>query len=141
MSLTRARPARYILGNLYFVKTGDFWCNLENCGGKDFFTTPKKCCYLRVSRVYTHCYTTHCDLLKIYLHDAGRHSCRQIWRSTFSEFTGIYVDRISRNCVIYGFPVILEVKIRFFPGKLLQNFSKIGGTPTKIPGNLVQQLA
>ena len=36
------------------------------------------------------------------------------------------------------FPEILEVKIRFFPGKLLQNFSKIGGTPTKIPGNLVQ---
>ena len=87
-SHTRATRAIYFR-KFTFCENWGLWCNAENCGGKDFFTTPKKCCYLRVSRVHTHCYDTHCDLLKIYLHDVDRHTRRQIWGLTFSEFPGI----------------------------------------------------
>ena len=87
-SHTRATRAIYFR-KFVFCENWGLWCNAENCGGKDFFTTPKKCCYLRVSRVYTDCYTTHCDRLEICLHDTGRRSHRQIWGSTFSKFPRI----------------------------------------------------
>jgi len=56
----------------------------------------------------------------------------------FHEFPGILVVRTPKNVRIYGFPGILELKSRFFPGNFYENleFSRhFGVTRHEIPGN------
>ena len=49
----------------------------------------------------------------------------KIWGRHFREFPGILVDKITKNSRIYGFPRILEISFRFFPG----NFHEIPKSP------------
>ena len=56
----------------------------------------------------------------------------------FHEFPGILVDKTPKNARIYGFPGMLELKGRFFPGNFHQKleFSRhFGATRHEIPGN------
>ena len=56
----------------------------------------------------------------------------------FHEFPGILVDKTPENARIYGFPGMLELKFRFFPGNFYENlkFSRhFGATRHEIPGN------
>ena len=62
----------------------------------------------------------------------------------FHEFPGILVDKPPENAGIYGFPGILELKSRFFPGNFHQNleFSRhFGATRHEIPGNFGRQIS
>ena len=66
----------------------------------------------------------------------------KIWGRPFHEFPGILVDKTPENAEIYGFPGILELKSRFFPGNFCQNleFSRnFGVTRHEIPGNFGRQ--